>query len=66
MAFVHDQENERIVFFGGDGGSIGPCDLCFGETWALELGTTPERWVRLNAGTEPEARRNGAYVLDPW
>ena len=61
--WVHDQSNERFVLFSGDRGSAS-CD-CQPDTWALELGEDPPRWVALDAPNAPVGRRNGAYALDP-
>lgn len=64
--WVHDAETERLIVFSGDGGQSEDgwmCD-CQQDTWALELAEEPMRWVRLDAGSTPPGRRNGAFVLD--
>ncbi len=57
--FAYDEETDRVILFGGDDRG-----LTLGDTWALELGETPVRWVKL--GEDPAMdRRNGAFTLDP-
>ncbi|MBX7114229.1 MAG: hypothetical protein K1X64_07820 [Myxococcaceae bacterium] len=56
--FAYDAETDRLMMFGGDNNGS-----TLGDTWALELGETPPRWVAL--GDDPSMkRRNGAFVLD--
>lgn len=63
FAYAFDEENDRIVIFGGqDGGANEAID---GETWALELAGPSPRWVQLFDETEEiTKRRNGAWALD--
>jgi hypothetical protein len=57
--FAYDEATDRVILFGGDRRSG-----TLGDTWALELGETPARWVSL--GDDPAMqRRNGAFALDP-
>jgi hypothetical protein len=64
--FAYDAETERLIVFGGaqepmPGNPVNPAH----DTWALELGQTPARWVRLpGPQTPPVGRRNGCFALD--
>lgn len=64
--WAYDQATDRLIIFSGEGyPGTNNCRNCQQDTWALELGTTPFRWVQLTASGAPVGRRNGAYVLDP-
>lgn len=56
--YAYDAETDRLVLFGGDSNGS-----TFGDTWALELGEIPPRWVPLGSDSSMR-RRNGAFVLD--
>lgn len=62
--FAYDEETDRVIVFSGQSDER---DVIAQDTWALELGETPARWVRLSGGETPRpiGRRNGAYMLDP-
>lgn len=63
FAYALDAASDRFVVFGGQ---IGPANGAIaGDTWALELGETPPRWVQLSA-EDPVAtrRRNPAWAFD--
>lgn len=64
--WAYDEVTDRFVVFSGEqGGTSGACN-CATDTWALELGEEPARWVRLDVDDgAPAGRRNGAYALDP-
>ncbi len=56
--YAYDAPNDRVVIFAGMSTSI------IGDTWALELGTTPAKWVKLADTSADLMRRNGAWALD--
>jgi hypothetical protein len=62
--FALDPATDRLVLYGGQGG--GPGNDILSDTWALELGETPPRWVPLLPSDAVIGRRNGAYLLDPY
>lgn len=67
--WAYDPATDRFVAFGGDQGGEREehwdCD-CAEDTWALELGEDPPRWVQLAGPQDPLiGRRNGAFTLDP-
>jgi hypothetical protein len=65
--YTLDAKNDRLILFAGDqhNDSTWACQ-CAGDTWALELGETPMRWVQLDDGKNVSlARRNGASATDP-
>jgi hypothetical protein len=57
--FAYDEETDRVIVFGG----MQPPNNMLGDTWALELGESPARWVKLADNPELK-RRNGAFALD--
>lgn len=64
--WAYDENSDRLIVFSGEGyPGTNNCRNCQQDTWALELGATPFRWVQLPAPGAPVGRRNGAYVLDP-
>lgn len=64
--WAYDERTDRLIIFSGEGyPGTNNCRNCQQDTWALELGATPFRWVQLTASGAPVGRRNGAYVLDP-
>lgn len=60
MYFVLDEETDRIVLFGG----MTTGEAILGDTWALELGESPPRWLQLGDHNPALKRRNGAFALD--
>jgi hypothetical protein len=64
--WAYDPATDRLIIFSGEGyPGTNDCANCLDDTWALELSSTPPRWVELMNTTPPVGRRNGAYVLDP-
>lgn len=67
--WAYDPASDRLVVFAGEGQpSSATCTACLSDTWALQLGEDPPRWVKLAEDGGPEGnvgRRNGGYVLDP-
>lgn len=64
--YAYDKETQRLIMFSGDQGGEGWAGDMAQDTWALELGESPMRWVKLLDAQDPLlGRRNGAYVLDP-
>jgi len=64
--WAYDEATDRFVVFSGDQGGQGPECACASDTWALELGAEPPRWVALDVDDgAPAGRRNGAFALDP-
>ena len=64
--WVYDPASDRLIIFSGEGyPGTNDCSNCLDDTWALELSSTPPRWVELMNTAPPVGRRNGAYVLDP-
>ncbi len=57
--FAYDATTDRVIVFGG----MRSGNDMLGDTWALELGETPARWVKLADNPELK-RRNGAFALD--
>jgi hypothetical protein len=62
---VYDSSNNRLIIFGGCGGS---CVPALNDAWVLSnangLGGTPV-WTELSAGTPPSARTNNLAAYDP-
>lgn len=64
--WAYDPATDRLIIFSGEGyPGTNDCANCLDDTWALELSSTPPRWVELMNTAPPVGRRNGAYVLDP-
>lgn len=64
--WAYDPATDRLIIFSGEGyPGTNDCANCLDDTWALELSSTPPRWVELMNTTPPVGRRNGAFVLDP-
>jgi hypothetical protein len=64
--YAYDAETQRFIVFSGDQQFSSWTPDLAQDTWALELGEDPVRWVRLaEASTPPLGRRNGAFALDP-
>lgn len=63
FAYAYDELNDRVVVFAGQ---VGMENLDIGaDTWALELGQEPARWVQLFESDEhATARRNAAFAYD--
>ncbi|MCA9601485.1 MAG: hypothetical protein R3A78_00160 [Polyangiales bacterium] len=62
--YGYDEATDRVFIYGGSDGYRN-ADLA-GDTWALELGETPARWVKLSDETPVSShRRNGAFAIDP-
>lgn len=67
--WAYDPATDRLIVFSGEASpASATCTNCLHDTWALEMGETPPRWVQLAAdgGALGEfGRRNGTYALDP-
>ena len=58
-AAVYDPVRDRVVIFGGDGGTF------LNDVWALNLSSGPV-WEELHpSGTPPEPRREATAIYDP-
>ncbi len=58
--YALDEENDRVIIVAGQ--SAGRA--VYGDTWALELGEDPPRWVQLFEEDPAVRRRNGAFAHD--
>jgi len=57
--YAYDAPNDRVVIFAGAAAAT-----IHGDTWALELSSTPAKWVKLADTSAELMRRNGAWALD--